>query len=508
MTFEEERDQLLAEWYLDDKRRCYDLFPDTFTVPFSSLHDSIFEKLYRSDRKRRLILAPRGLGKTSLCCERCAKAILYREKKFIVYISNSLAVAEMQTENIKANLLASSNVRKFFGNVKDGIKDPLAEDMDDSFSKKAWVAFGETIVLPRGQQQQIRGLNWKGHRPDLIIFDDPEDMESLSNENNRKKFKRWMLSDVMQATSRVDKDWEVIYIDTLKHEDAMPVTLMSLKGWDSTRLEICDDEYKSAAPDFMSDAEIMDMVEEFRSIGSLDVFFREYRNIPVAPETAAFRSEYFRYYKESDLSKGELAALETIVLVDPAKSLNPSADKSAIVGIGIDKLRNRFYVRDIYSGRIQPDVLYDEILNMVDRLGAKVIGLEVTSLNEFITFPFYNELSRRGMGFLKVVELKPRAKKEDRIKALVPLYRTGLILHNEGVCGELESQLVTYPQSQYDDVMDATAYLVEMADVGKRFMLHANKQMNKALEDDEYDFEMACAAIPQAKPYELEGLLV
>mgnify|MGYP002144672365 CR=1 FL=1 len=50
----------------------------------------------------------------------------------------------------------------------------------------------------------------------------------------------------------------------------------------------------------------------------------------------------------------------------------------------------------------------DELIRMADRIHARVVGIEVTSLHEFITYPLMNELARRG-SHLQVVELAARA---------------------------------------------------------------------------------------------------
>jgi hypothetical protein len=112
---------------------------------------------------------------------------------------------------------------------------------------------------------------------------------------------------------------------------------------------------------------------------------------------------------------------------------------------------------------------------MCRRLKARVLGVEVTGLNEFITYPFKTWITKSGM-LLEFVELKARGgtkatSKEDRIRALVPFYRQGLIWHNKHVCAPLEAQLISYPRSKYWDVMDAFAYTIELLEIGERYFI-------------------------------------
>ena len=152
----EELQELLAHCIVDIKFTCKLLFPDIFYAPFSTLHQQVFD-LINSGVKKIAIAAPRGIGKTSIARTVAMRSILFRLQKFIVYISNSATSAEMQTENIKRDLISNQQVRKMFGNIKEVIDKDLG--IDESFSKASWTAFGDTFILPRGSGQQVRGLN-------------------------------------------------------------------------------------------------------------------------------------------------------------------------------------------------------------------------------------------------------------------------------------------------------------------------------------------------------------
>ena len=265
------------------------LFEEQFEAPFSSLHEQMF-KAIDSDSNKVVVAAPRGIGKTTIARLIASKAILFRDKRFICYVSNSATSAEMQTENIKMELLANQDVKKIFGNVKHSLYDSV----DELFSKKTWVANGHTMILPRGSGQQIRGLNWIRYRPDLFIIDDLEDTDTLNNEEIRKKRKQWFFGDLMKAVPRLHKNWKIIYIDTVKHEDSLIQELIDSDDWESIRLSICDDQYKTLAPDFMPQEELDSELESHRNKKIMDVFAMEFMSVPVSKETASFRSEYFR----------------------------------------------------------------------------------------------------------------------------------------------------------------------------------------------------------------------
>jgi len=479
-NIEDTRDDLkslMAQCYLSTKVTSKVIFPDRFYLPFSKLHDQIFDILDKGKSQKVLILAPRGFGKTSIMnLAYPAKNILFQDKKFIVPISATATQAEMQSENMKRELLTNSLITKMFQPVKSA-----------NFSKEMWITSTGTAVLPRGSGQQVRGILYGDNRPDLIICDDLENAESVKSEEQRKKTKDWFFDDVCNSINRASKDWRIIVIGTLLHEDSLLANLADDPDWDTITLSICDESYKSNWPDFISDEGVLKLVENYRLHGMLDNFCREYMNKPISTETARFKQENFRQYTETDATFPDIRKkLENLVLFDPAKTLKPESADSAIVGVGIDLATPAIYVRDIVYGKFYPDQLYDEAFKMADKIGARVIGIEVTSLNEFIMYPIRTEMVKRGK-FYELVELKARASKEERIAGLVPFYRMGYVLHNTACCAPLELQLISYPRSKRWDIMDALAYVVEMLDAGDRYFLPSEKDEDAIEVEKEYE---------------------
>lgn len=467
------------------------IFPERFSLPFSpNIHDPIFDLIDGPDQLV-AIAAPRGFGKTSIAAmAKPGKAILFKQIPFIVYINKSETASTMQTDNLRRELVTSKEIKAFFGSVKT--RNPGAEEFDEQFSKKAWVAY-DTFILPRGAGQQVRGVLFKNSRPGLIIIDDLEDPELIESKNYRDKLFQWLYADVMKAVPRIgpeSKTWKIIYIDTLKHEDSVLQRLLDSPDWKSVRLEACDDEFKSIAPEYMSDAEIRVEWQRHVEAGQTDVFFRELRNLPISTKDSSFQSSYFKYYNippekafregtDLKLHDAELSldkGIETVVIVDPAKTTNMSSADSAIVGVGLDLMAGRLLVRDIISKRMKPDELYKETFDMARRLEAKVLGVETTGLEEFIKQPIKNYMFRKGV-FCEIVWLRARGGVNDekgkvkRIKSLIPYYRLGYIYHNASCqeIGKLEQQLTMYPRSKLWDIMDALAYIIEMMELGERY---------------------------------------
>lgn len=464
MSLNEDDDfrDLLALSVIDIKVACGSIFKEIFYAPFSILHQQIFD-LINSGHKRIAIAAPRGIGKTSIARAVAMRAILFRLKKFIIYLSNSATSAEMQTENIKRDLISNAQVRKLFGSIKDSISNTM--HIDESFSKSAWTAYGEIYILPRGAGQQVRGLNWSNHRPELVVIDDLEDKNEIRSEENRKKLKDWFWSDLMKTEDRYHKGCTFIYIDTIKHEDSLLVDLIESPEWATIQLSICDENYKSYDSNYMTDAEIKAEVDEHRRLGTLDSFYMERMNVPIATEDAVFKQEYFRYFEDlgDSLKIGNEEPLRTypmlhLTIVDPARTVKLQSADSAVITVAVDRSSRKYFVRDIVSRKFYPDEIYDELFRQVEMYSSFILGYDHVGLSQFITQPLENECRLRGIHPL-LVELPDRRSKEERVATLAPLYRLGYIYHNKNNCGKLEGQLLGFPRAKLWDTMDCLAYL-------------------------------------------------
>lgn len=501
-------------------------FPERFHLPFAeAVHGEIF-KLIDGPYNKVVIAAPRGWGKTStVALALLARYIMYNLTGFICYINKSHEAASLQTENLRRELVTNRMIKHFFGHFR--ARDANNKDFDEVFSKKTWVAYN-TLVWPRGAGQQVRGVLFKNDRPGLIVIDDLEDPDMIENEDYRKKQYSWLYADVVKAVPRIGeaaKNYKIVYIDTLKHEDSVLQKLLDSPEWHSIRLEACDDNFKSSAPEFMSDEAIAKEWQEHQDAGETDVFFRELRNLPISTKDASFQKDYFHYYnvmdessrKETDLNILDVDVqhnqnIENVVIVDPAKTAKMHSADSAIIGIGLDLQNARILVRDIESEKLYPDELYDATFDMARRINAKVIGVETTGLEEFIKQPFKNEMFKRscsGKGqFYELVWLKARGGQNGekgkvlRIKSLVPYYRLGYIFHNK-MCSntkKLEAQLLMFPRSKLWDIMDGLAYIIELLELGERYFTATGNMTNEDIESeyDELEYE---------KPLEYQGLI-
>lgn len=476
--------EVLAKCSVSTKTFSRLFLEDSFYAPFCSIHDTIFKAIDDPKIKKIVIAAPRGIGKTTIMRALAMKSILFRQKRFVCYIGKSEGHAMMQTESIKRTLIGDKRIREFFGNIKTNEK---IAGMDEEFSKKGWVANGWTVIIPRGSGQQVRGLLWGNYRPDLFIVDDLEDKMNIKNETIRAERYEWFYTDVLKAIPQITsskyarQDYKVIYIDTVKHQDSLIEHLMEDPSFAHIRLPVCDEDYKTLAPDFMPQNELDAELEHHRLHKTMDFFAMERLCQSVSAEDLTFSPELFQYYSEADLGFVERLRggfIENVVLIDPAKTAKMQNAQSGIVVWGVDVESGAMYLREARGEFYHPDELYADAIKTCKRYNSRVLGVETTGLDEFIKHPLKDEMVSNGL-FFEPIWLSARKGKGElageeggktgRVGALGSYYRRGLIFHNKVGCGAYEQQLLSYPKPRRWDIIDAAAYIIQALEEGMRY---------------------------------------
>lgn len=480
--------ETLQKCMLSTKVFAKTFFPDDVSSDFSPLHDKMFEVMDHATEKKKALAAPRGLGKTTLAKIRVIKAIVFRETKFIVYLSNSATSAEESTEHIKRMLQENELITTIFGKVNFSQK-----GFKDGFSKQSWVAYGDVYILPRGSGQQVRGKNWMGNRPGLFVIDDLESTELVRSDEQRIKLENWFFSDLMKSESKFGARAEFLYIDTIKHQDCLLQKLIDSTDWMNVAtidgvLSICDEHLNTYDPNYMTTEEIKIEYAQHKEKGLTDLFYMEYMNKAIDFSDAIFKESYFKYYEEGGinlivktLSESvqqvnnieqtlkqlietiPVKELTTVVICDPARTVKLQSAESAVVTLSIHRESHKCFLRDVYAKKVRPDELYDELFRQVLLYNARFLAVEVTGLHEFISQPIKTQMKIRGI-YPTFLELNAKGDKDMRISTLAPWYRLGYMYHNKTNCSAAENQLIWHPKSKLKDIIDAMSYITKISD--------------------------------------------
>ena len=112
--------------------------------------------------------------------------------------------------------------------------------------------------------------------------------------------------------------------------------------------------------------------------------------------------------------------------------------------------------------RLGAEELVDAIFALHTRNHYDSIGIEKTIYLDALK-PYLDEKQRQRNIFLPIVELKHnQVQKEVRIRGLIPRYASGSVFHIQGECNALEEEMMQFPQGLHDDVIDATAYQLQI----------------------------------------------
>ena len=446
---------------------CKNVQSSYFSAPFSERHyellddlahpryDPVALKMKNVKQSRTALAAPRGVGKTTCVVQgKLSRSILFGWCQYALVIGASQEEATRQTEGLKESLVNNPVVTHLFGDIRS-----------EKFAEDAWeVVIGRQpdgtfhhrcYVRPVGPQSKVRGTRYGWRRPDFIHIDDIQNDENVNSEDWRNKIERWMNTAVLNSVDR-RRSFEIVYTGTILVPGDVTTRLLNpviYPGWDGHVFTICDSDYNTLWPEYMTTEEIHALVEEHRDRGALAQFCREYMNQPISDEERSFKQEYFKYYQEKDHTLNSDGNVVNCVTVDPARTISAGSCKTAIGVVGVDCTNSAWYIRDMDKGRYTPATLYDKVVEKVRLFNCRVVIVEVTGLHEYIVQPLRDALSLAHLGFVTIIEVRPRDKKEKRAGGLIVYYKRGIVYHNKTVTTSLEHHLTEWPScSEWDEV--------------------------------------------------------
>jgi predicted phage terminase large subunit-like protein len=145
--------------------------------------------------------------------------------------------------------------------------------------------------------------------------------------------------------------------------------------------------------------------------------------------------------------------------VDLAVGLDDHADYTAAVVVRYDPQYQRYLVEDAVAGRWTFNEQLARVHELATRYEAHVVVVESNQYQQV----FAQQLASQYRHYVRPYHARTR--KEQRILSLAPLYEMGHITHARRLT-ELEAQLLAYPHTQHDDLLDALVYAIEGTRLG------------------------------------------
>lgn len=201
----------------------------------------------------------------------------------------------------------------------------------------------------------------------------------------------------------------------------------------------------------------------------------QYQQDPIAKWSQEFHEEWFKYYDWIPDARWR-----TFTTVDPAFSKKKTADDSVITTVKF--IDDKCYILEQTWGKFDPAELEDMIIYHAKKWSPEAIGVEAVAAQVTISFSLNRRLMKENLRGILIEEIRQREDKNAKIRALISLYRNGLIFHRRWDCDMLEAQLLKFPRGKHDDYPDwlqLALYLYELRPwTGKRYKM-PTVRMNK-----------------------------
>jgi predicted phage terminase large subunit-like protein len=447
------------------------------SVPSPACHREWWELCSSSDRYV-AIAAPRNHAKsTAITFAYTLAATLFRERRFVLIVSDTEAQAVNFLGLIKQELSENQDIIQLFGlklNEK-GVVQFSKESENDLIVE--FTDGSKFRIIAKGSEQKLRGLLWNGLRPDLIVCDDMENDEIVMNQDRRKKFQRWFYGALLPCRAQ---NGIVRYVGTILHMDAMLENLMPIGSdkqtvhedlkmyttkrtlWKSVKYRAHSDDFTQLLwPERWPEEKLKAERAEYIRQGLGDVYSQEYLNIPIDESTSYFKKVDFLPLRPEDRKM----ALNYYITVDLAISEKQKADWCVFLVAGVDEER-RIQVRNVIRERLDGKEIADTLLSLHNVYRPIAIGIEEGQISKTIG-PFLNESMVASNIYPNLVTLKHMGKdKLARSRSIQARMRAKSVKFDTEAdwFQHFQDECIRFPRDKHDDQVDAFSYLGVMLD--------------------------------------------
>lgn len=199
-----------------------------------------------------------------------------------------------------------------------------------------------------------------------------------------------------------------------------------------------------------------DFLTRQRKLQGSYIFSHQYQNEIIPSDDQDFKKEWLIYY--DSLPK----RLTTVVVIDPAISLDQDACFTSMVALSCDDNNHR-YLRMAKRMRITATQTVEAIFKAYELLKPQVIGVEAVAYQMALIHFLIAEMKKRNVALpLHAIKRAPDKSKMTRIRSLVPWFEFQSTSVKPGL-NEFEEEYLKFPRGTYVDILDALADAQELA---------------------------------------------
>ncbi len=416
------------------------------------------KSLEAADIHALVLAAPRGHAKSTWGTIAFPLWVLVTGRKgYVQVVSDTREQALGFVEVVRTVLQESPRLRADFGFLQadgpEGTLD-LAVPAGPNGEKPA---FRLSRLQGFGSGQKLRGRNFQGRRPDLVVLDDVENDEAVENPARRKKLRQWFIKAVLPALDPTRGG--LLALGTILHEDSLLWSVLHMFGgaiwrcWDENENPLWPERFPQKHLRWLRAT--MDAEDP----GS---FSQEMENRAQGDDEKPFKA--FVSYDQLP------ERLTLLTHVDPATG-KQRGDFTALVTVGFSS-DGTGYVLDAVIKRLGPTETGRAILRQREVYPGKMQAEEVAYQSALVDIVAL--LSAEEGVFVPIQTVKPKGDKIARIESLAPAVETGRLQFPRlsppargngaiepmacgGVSGmrKLQEQLLQFPKAAHDDGPDA-----------------------------------------------------
>lgn len=307
-------------------------------------------------------------------------------------------------------------------------------------------------------EQSIRGVRFGSHRPDLIICDDLENLESVKTQESRDSLEKIVLGELVPAG---DVGTRIFVVGNNLHEDSLQRRLQ--ERIDEGKLigihkefPLIDEQDRCLWPGKYPDAASIE--RQRKSLGDERAFLREYLLRIVTEQGQIIFPEWIQHYTELP---DDMGRTQYFLSVDPAISEKDTADFTAIIPFRIDSMGHDNMMIHVLPGIVNARMQFPQTLERIAHMAYSLSPRrKATVIVEDVALQggLHQELTRMG---LQAYGWSPkRLDKWARLNLVSHLVQSGRVLFPEHGAEKLIAQLVGFGTEKHDDLADAFSMLL------------------------------------------------
>jgi hypothetical protein len=395
----------------------------------------------------------RGSGKTTLLRVFTSQRVAYAVSRTIGFVSLSQAHSVFSVRWLKRQFTYNHLWRETF-NLRQGSK--WTDEIIEFYHGTDEVPI---TVMALGITGQIRGVNIDDYRFDLIVVDDPCDLENTATPEQRAKTDELFFGALEKSLAPASEAplAKIALLQTPQQENDLIEKCSKYPEWHPVTYGCFDENGRSRWESRFPTEMLMKQKMSHINRGQLALWMREMECKLIKSERKSFNIQWLRYW---DVLPEQMV---TILAIDPASSDDPKADQQCVCALGFYK--RQVYLLDYYVARGEmPDELCNKVFDMNLTWHPRKVVVEKVAYQKVLAWYIEREMKVRRVWFQ--VEAWPPEGTERRSKAdrIIQCFASsGLAPYGNFYCrkehtGFIEQFVDFAPDvEQLDDIIDAVS---------------------------------------------------